>query len=901
MKDKILLVDGHSIANRAFYGVPLLSNSQGVYTNAVYGFINIFMKVVEMEKPDRAAVAFDLKAPTFRHNLYAQYKGNRSPMPDELHMQIPIIQEILDKAGIQLLMMEGFEADDILGTIAKRHAHQGDEVTVLSGDRDLLQLAEENLKILIPKTKKGGTELETYFPADVEAKYGVSPDGYLQMKALMGDPSDNIPGVPAIGEKTAAKIIREYESVENAIAHAAQVKPARAGQNLEEFQEQARLSLTLATICTDCAISEDVSPFSPDNFQNPAFIQVLKQYEFKSLLERFLPKSGMAEQMSLMEDQGLEETEPAQERQDLHRVQSREEWRALCQRLEQAPLIAMEILEEGESIQGLSLCSEEECAWWVETSVLPWSELAGDLKSIMEDERILKIGHNFKEEYRAFFSCGVQPKGVGFDTMIAAYLINPSKDTYTIDELSAIYLGEFTSSEIEVLGSGSKKLSLLDLSPERRTLYAASLAQIVYRAYPKMKQELRDKGMESLFYEVELPLVEVLASMEQMGIKVDVPVLNEIGRFLTGELAKLTETIYDMAGGPFNINSPKQLGEVLFERLELPVQKKTKSGYSTSAEVLEKLNPLHPIIGNILLFRQLGKLQSTYVEGLAPYIHREDGKIHSRFQQTVTATGRLSSTDPNLQNIPIRMELGRQLRKAFVPENSDFFFMDADYSQIELRLLAHMSGDEKMIEAYQRGEDIHRLTAAQVLGVSPEDVTPAQRNSAKAVNFGIIYGISAFSLSDDLHISQKEASEYIKAYFQQYPKVKGFLEECVESARERGYGVTIFGRRRNIDELKSKNFNMRSFGERVAKNMPIQGSAADIIKIAMVRVYQRVKREKLRSRLLLQVHDELLMEVYRPEEEAVRRILEEEMTGAADLKVPLEIDIHTGENWYEAK
>ena len=509
MKNKILLVDGHSIANRAFYGVPLLSNSQGVYTNAVYGFINIFMKVVEMEKPDLAAVAFDVKAPTFRHNLYAQYKGNRSAMPDELHMQIPIIQEILDKAGIQLLMKEGFEADDILGTIAKRRAHQGDEVTVLSGDRDLLQLAEENLKILIPKTKKGGTELETYFPADVEAKYGVTPDGYLQMKALMGDPSDNIPGVPSIGEKTAAKIIQEYQSVENAIAHAAQVKPARAGQNLEEFQEQARLSPTLATICTDCDIPEDVSPFSMDNFQNPAFIQVLKQYEFKSLLERFLPKSGMAEQMSLMEEQGLEETELAQERQDLHRVQSRAEWRALCQKLEQASLVAMEILEEGETIQGISLCFEEESAWWVETSVIPWNELAVQLKPIMEKEQIRKIGHNFKEEYRAFLPYGVQPKGVVFDTMIAAYLINPSKDTYTIDELSTIYLGEFASSEIEVLGSGSKKMSLLDLSPERRTLYAASLTQIVYRVYPKMKQELADKGMERLFYDVELPLVEV--------------------------------------------------------------------------------------------------------------------------------------------------------------------------------------------------------------------------------------------------------------------------------------------------------------------------------------------------------------------------------------------------------
>ena len=911
MSEKILLVDGHSIANRAFYGVPLLTNSKGIYTNALHGFFNILWRVIELEKPDYLGIAFDLKTPTFRHKMYSEYKGTRAGMPEELRQQIPLLQDVLDKAGVVMLTKEGYEADDVLGTIGKNYSARGAEVTILSGDRDLLQLVDENIKLLIPKTKKGGTEMEEYHIADVVEKYGVEPAGYLQMKALMGDPSDNIPGVPAIGEKTAAKIIQTFGSVENAIANVSEVKPPRAAKNLEEFQEQARLSLTLATICTDCPEPGEAGKLTEQTFATQQFVEGLKEYELKSLLQRVLPKVKAA-QMQAAEEINVEKAAVTEENESDQLSLDQISLEDMVYEEPAKPAVmgstitAAELSEKLKNHTGpltLAICGEEGdiCGmavdqWYVDGSL---NEIVPVIAQLLEDDSVIKITFDVKQLYKELQARQVEMKGEVIDALLAAYLLNPSKDDYAPDELATIYLDEYVPSEAEILGTGVKKSRWSQVEPMVRADYMTTVTRILSRVAQPMMQELEVKGMKVLYDVIERPLAEVLASMELAGIAVDLSVLESFGSFLTGEIDKIQQEVYDLAGENFNINSPKQLGVILFEKLGLKAGKKTKSGYSTSAEVLEKLKWDSPIVAKVLMYRQLTKLQSTYVEGLKGFV--VNGRIHSKFKQAVTATGRLSSTDPNLQNIPIRMELGRQLRKAFVPGSPDYFFMDADYSQIELRLLAHMSGDAKMIEAYNSGADIHRMTASQVMNIPFDQVTPEQRSSAKAVNFGIIYGMSAFSLSDDLGITTKEAAEYIEKYFSQYPSVKDFLDGCVASAKEKGYGETLFGRRRNIEELKAANFNQRSFGERVAKNMPIQGSAADIIKIAMIKVYQRMKAEGLKSRLIVQVHDELLIEVYRPETERVRVILEEEMQGAMQLKVPLIIDVHTGENWYEAK
>ena len=879
MAGKLLLIDGYSIANRAFYGIPLLSNAEGIYTNAAYGFFAILLRVMKLEEPTAVAAAFDLKAPTFRHKMYAEYKGTRSKMPEELLSQIPIIEDMLAAVRIPSFSKEGYEADDILGTLARQYAAEGTEVTILSGDRDLLQLAADHIKIMIPKTQKGGTELESYYPADVVAKYGADPAGFLQMKALMGDSSDNIPGVPSIGEKTAAKIIAQFGTVEEAILHADEVKPPRAAQNLKEFADQARFSLDLATICTDVPLEDSTVPeWKEENLLGEEWLSLLKRYNFKSLLERFTAKIEP-------------ETKKEAELEGVKELTSEEEVRSYLAGVKR---LAIRLSREGE-IVGFALQADEKEPVWI------GSGLRQTLLPILQDPAVCLLGHDIKEEIRWMLEEGIRPGSVYMDTMVAAYLLNPSKDAYSIAELCSAYNHRSIPAEEEILGSGAKRKKIREIDPVQWQSFACAEVHAVMEMAEALKEALKQADMLTLFETIELPLIEVLASMEFEGIRVDPQVLQDFGVSLREEVDRVQDQIYQEAGEVFNINSPKQLGQILFEKLGLPAAKKTKSGYSTSADVLDKLKGRYPIVDDVLRYRQLTKLDSTYIEGLVPCIHPEDGKIHCRFKQTVTATGRLSSTDPNLQNIPIRMELGRQLRKAFVPKDADHFFMDADYSQIELRLLAHMSADEKMIAAYQEGQDIHTMTASQVFGMPPEMITPSQRSAAKAVSFGIVYGISAFSLSDDLHISQKEAADYINRYFAQYPRVRGFLNDCVAMAKENGYGVTIFGRKRPIDELKSSNFNMRAFGERVAKNMPIQGSAADIIKIAMIRVYERIRREGLKSRLIVQVHDELLMEVYRPEKEQIYRILEEEMQGAADLRVPLEIDVHTGENWYEAK
>ncbi len=898
MSRKILLVDGHSIANRAFYGLPLLTNSKGLHTNALLGFFNILLRTIDDVKPDALGIAFDLKTPTFRHELYPEYKGNRAGFPDELREQIPYLQDLLKDAGLKLLTKEGFEADDVLGTISKQHGEKGDEVMILSGDRDLLQLVDERITLLIPKTKKGGSETEVYHVQEVTEKYGVGPEGYLVMKSLMGDASDNIPGVPSIGEKTASKIVSTYQDLENAIAHASEIKPPRAGQNLMEYQEQARLSLVLATIRTDCPDPGEVTDLTPEVFHTRSFIEGLRAFELKSLLSRIGTQTVEEEepegQIGLEEAQTLRPEASADGPDDALRVH--QFFHSLNQQTEKQLAVYPAQSADGR-VLGLSFASFDQQIYTEELS----GECLEEILKVLHDPDIRKITFDAKQIQRWLLEMktGAIEKPLS-DLMLACYLLNATKGSYSVDEVSVAYLDQFIPTESDLLGQGVRKKTWEEIDEKKRSSFHRQYAKVLLDAYEKISEDLKKMDLMYVYEEIELPLTEVLASMETDGIRCESSVLEEIGAFLRSKIEELQKSIYEMADGPFNINSTKQLGSVLFEKLELPTGKKTKSGYSTSAEVLESLKAAHPIVGQILLYRQLTKLESTYVEGLKPFI-AADGRIHPRFQQAVTATGRLSCTDPNLQNIPIREDLGRQLRRAFLPSGEDYFFMDADYSQIELRLLADMSEDENLIDAYVRGDDIHRLTASQVLHIPYDEITPQQRSSAKAVNFGIIYGISAFSLSSDLGISVQEAQEYINHYFIRFPKVKVFLDECVRSAKATGYGKTKFGRIRQIEELKAKNFVQRSFGERVAKNMPIQGTAADIIKIAMNRVYARMKKEGLKSRLIVQVHDELLIEVYRPEKDQVKRILEEEMTGAVKLLVPLVVDIHTGENWYEAK
>ena len=885
MSEKILLVDGHSIINRAFYGVTDLTNSEGLHTNAIYGFLNTLFKVLDEEKPDYLTVAFDVKAPTFRHRMYAAYKGTRKPMPEELREQVPVLKEVLHAMGIATMEKAGLEADDLLGTVAKRSEARGLEVIVLSGDRDLLQLATEHIRIRLPKTKGGVTETENYNTQDVIDKYQVTPLQIIELKALMGDTADNIPGVPGIGEKTATKLIVEYGNIENAYAHVEEMMPKRAKTALQEHYDLAVMSKALATINIDCDYDYDWEQAKLGNIYTKEAYAFLKRLEFKNMLSRFqveAPGNQEIEDRFLLTDE-LGEADrilkKAQEASVLSFVLHREEGRVLALSLTLSEKETYVILAEG-------LVTEEWLLHRLEEILQRVPEIW--TMKLKEELKLLAAHAIFLPEDR---------QGAFLDIEIAAYLLNPLKDSYSFEELAKDY-GELTiPSRLELLGK-EKLTKALEEKREGFRLYAGYTSYILYRTCLVLLSKLRETEMESLYRTMEMPLVFTLFSMEQAGIEVDAEALKAYSEELAGRIGELEKQIYEEAGETFNINSPKQLGVILFEKMGFKGGKKTKTGYSTSAEVLEKLAPVCPMVADILEYRQLMKLKSTYADGLSAYIG-DDRRIHTTFQQTITATGRLSSTEPNLQNIPIRMELGRQIRKAFIPKEG-CVLVDADYSQIELRVLAHMSGDEKLIQAYREAQDIHRLTASLVFHVPFEEVTPLQRRNAKAVNFGIVYGISSFGLSQDLSISRKEAQEYIEKYFETYPSIKAFLDQLVEEAREKGYAKTLFGRRRPMPELKSSNFMQRSFGERVAMNAPIQGTAADIIKLAMLHVDRRLKAEGLRSRLLLQVHDELLIEAYEEELRLVERILAEEMEGAAKLSIPLEVDQKRGKNWYEA-
>ena len=902
MSEKLVLIDGHSILNRAFFGLPDLTNSQGLHTNAVYGFLNIMFKILEEEKPDYLAVAFDVHAPTFRHDMFGEYKGTRSPMAEELRQQVPLMKDMLRAMGITIVELPGFEADDLLGTISCMGEARGMEVSVVSGDRDLLQLATDHVQIRIPKTKKTGTEIENYYAKDVVARYLVTPKEFIDVKALMGDASDNIPGVPGIGEKTATALIEKYKAIEEVHAHAEEVKPPRAGKNIVEFWEQAVMSKTLATIITDAPVTESPVNFSFEKahmdgvaslYTEEAYL-LCKQLEFKNLLGRFTVDAPK----TVAEDCFKEVTD-------------KKEIEKIFQRLQKKEVSFLLIPSEGEtnvdadgqlslfsmgpvnSFKGLALCFDEEEIYYIPTGTVVTSSylldlmkqsvasqwITSDLKSQLS---LLEFGKDV--EFDKAWEQYIKARSEYFDTTIAAYLLNPLKGEYPYDDVAKDYVGIMVPSEKEL--------------QEETMKLACYKAYINWKAKQVLASKLKEKGMEQLFSDMEMPLVFVLYDMEQEGICIDAAALKEYGSKLEVSILELEKKIYEQAGEEFNINSPKQLGVILFEKLGLPNGKKTKTGYSTSADVLEKLKAEYPVVSDILEYRQLTKLKSTYADGLANYI-QEDGKIHTSFNQTITATGRLSSTEPNLQNIPIRIELGRLIRKVFHPMEGNIF-VDSDYSQIELRVLAHFSGDEKMIEAYQNEADIHRITASQVFHVPLDEVTPILRRNAKAVNFGIVYGISAYGLSEDLDISPKEAKEYIDRYFETYPKIKEFLDKTVADAKEQGSTSTLHGRIRPIPELSSSNFMQRQFGERVAMNSPIQGTAADIIKIAMIRVHDRLLREGFKSRLILQVHDELLIETVQEEKEQVVALLEEEMQKSASMSVPLEVGTAWGANWYEA-
>ena len=861
-KNKLLLIDGHSILSRAFYGVPILSNNDGIPTNGVFGFLNIFFKEIELEGADHVAVSFDMPVPTFRHKMFPDYKGTRKSMPEELKLQVPILQELLTAMNVPILTLEGYEADDILGTVAKRMQEEGKEVTIVSGDRDLLQLSDEHIKISLPKTAKGETHIYNYYPKDVEAEWGVSPKEFIDLKALMGDSSDNIPGVPGMGEKTATWIIAKYHSIENALSHADDPefkvpRKPKAAEDLKTHFKLAKLSKELATICIDAPIAFRFEDAKLENYANAKSLALVKKWEFRSLIPRFSSENT--------EESPVFSLKPRKEVTDPYLFQ----------------IVVKDAVKQGEL--GLILAEEEEKVLYLALS----------------DERLYRVPLNIAEEKlpELFKACKIYTldskkemhlheiftEGEVYDLAIAAYLLNPLKESYFYDDLARDYLS--------LILPGKKELKN---SREEGTYQAL----IALKAKDALFSKLKEEGQWELYEKIELPLARTLYSMEKAGIMVDKEELLSYGKVLKEKLSELQKEIYAMAGEEFNINSPQQLGVILFEKMGIPGGKKTKTGYSTAVDVLEKLSEDFPFVTKIMEYRTYAKLNSTYAEGLLAYIG-EDSRIHGVFQQTVTATGRLSSTDPNLQNIPIRTEMGRHFRSVFIPKEG-CVFLDADYSQIELRILAALSKDERLIEAYRMDRDIHKVTASQVFHVPLDEVTDELRRNAKAVNFGIVYGISAFGLSEGLSIGRADAKEYIERYFTTYPKVKEYLDSEIAFARENGYVKTVFGRRRPIPEIHASNFMRRSFSERVAMNSPIQGTAADMMKVAMNAVYEKLKRNELRSRIVLQVHDELLLEVPKEELEEVREILVSSMENALTLPVPFLVEAKTGNNWEEA-
>ena len=916
---KLVLIDGNSIMNRAFYGImgsKALTTKDGKYTNAIYGFLAILFKLLEDENPDYIGVTFDLKAPTARHKMYEGYKANRKGMPTELAEQMPIIKDVLRAMNIDIIEKEGYEGDDIIGTLSRYGEQKGLEVVILSGDRDTFQLATDNVRINIPRTKAGKTETEIFNREKVKEVYGIEPKQLIEVKGLQGDTSDNIPGVPGIGEKTALSLVQKYETIDNLYAKLesgeADVK-GKQKEKLEQNKDLAYLSRTLGEINTKVPIEDTLEELKLEEWDKPKVLEIFKELNFKRYIDRF----------NLQNEVGIEKLQDEKNIENQYEIKEKsiEEIKEILKKQKQMIFYVNTVKDEDENkiikekISGISvfnpIVSE---AYYI--NLKDDDTKIQDLKEIFEDREIQKIGIDLGRIYILLKQDGIDFNGLSYDASIAAYILNPTNNKLKLEDLAEQYL-EIDINEI--LGNSSEQkgqqINLFDamqtieesdkklkeenakkLETEKYALYS----YIIYKLQEVTMKKLEEINAVKLFNKIDMPTVTVLANMQWNGMYADEEELNKFGNQLKEQLEIKTKMIYEMAGEEFNINSTKQLGEILFEKMKLPVVKKTKSGYSTDVDVLEKLKSEDPIISEILDYRQLMKLNSTYVEGLKPYINPKTKRIHSFFHQTITATGRISSTEPNLQNIPTRFELGKQVRKIFKPEQGKVY-IDADYSQIELRVLAHMSEDTHMVQAFKEGQDIHRQAASKVFKTPMGEVTKEQRSNAKAVNFGIVYGISDFGLGEQLGISRKIAKKYIEEYLQEYAGIKNFMDEMKEKAKETGYVETLFNRRRYIPELKSNNYMVRQFGERAAMNTPIQGTAADIMKIAMINVYKKLIEEKLDAKIVLQVHDEMMIETSLEEAERVKEIVKNEMESAIELKVPLIAEVSEAENWYECK
>ena len=882
MEKRLIIIDGNSIINRAFYALPDMSNSEGLKTNAIFGFVRMMFKIIEDYQPTHMSVAFDKKAPTFRHKQYADYKAGRKKMPDELGQQLEPLKELLDKFNINRLELAGYEADDIIGTVAKLGEENNFKVYIVTGDKDAIQLASHKTTTLI--TKKGVGEVEEYNYDSVVERYEMTPTQFIDLKGLMGDKSDNIPGVPGVGEKTGIKLLKQYSTIENLIEHTDELKGS-IKKKIEENKELALMSKELATIITNVPLDIKLEDLEYGDYNKDDVIEKFKEFGFTSLISKLLEMDGG--ETSIKEEVNL-------------KVQHLDNVEDFIEKAKENKKVIIDVIgREGNILDKkvinvfLSLDGEE--IYYINEDEL------SKIESLLSDSEIKKHGYDLKEDYILLKPYEIELNAMDFDITIAEYLIDSKSSTsYECSAIAMKYLTRKIKSKEDLLGKGAKAKKFDEIDFDELSAYTADIINTIACVYPKMEEKLKETEMDGLFYHVEMPLVEVLGSMEYIGMKVDKDQLNELKEKFTTIINELENEIFKLAGEPFNINSPKQLGVILFEKLGLPVIKKTKTGYSTNAEVLEKLRDKHEIIDKITDYRQIVKLNSTYVEGLLKIINPKTGRIHSSFNQTITTTGRISSTEPNMQNIPVKTEMGRDIRKVFVADDN-CKLVDADYSQVELRVLAHMSGDENMIDAFKHGEDIHSKTASQIFDVDIKDVTSKQRIEAKAINFGIIYGKTDFGLSQDLNIPVPTAKAYIESYFSKYPKIKEFMDNAVETATETGYATTILNRRRYIPEIKASNFIVRNQGKRFAMNAPIQGSAADIIKVAMVNVYNKLKENEMKSKLILQVHDELIVEAVDEELELAEKIVREEMENAQSMDVKLDVDLNTGNSWYETK
>ncbi len=888
--EKLVLIDGNSIINRAFYGVMnnrLLMTEDGTYTNAIYGFLAILFKITEDINPEYLVVAFDLKAPTFRHKMYEGYKANRKGMPNELAMQMPILKDILRAMNIKVIEKEGYEADDILGTLAKWGQKENLDVTILTGDRDSFQLVDKNIRVRIPHTSQGKTETDEYTVEKIIEKYGLPPKSLIEVKGLAGDSSDNIPGIPGVGEKTAINLVKQYKNIEEIYKNINDFK-GKLKEKIEQNEELALLSRKLGTINIDSPIEKNLSEMKLEEWNKEEVYKIFKKLQFNKFIERFNLRNEAKEETELEIQYDKNITLEKIEKIKNEIETKKKMFYYIVTQEEQGQGII------NKKIVGVAIYSEAENKSYIMGDIQ-------ELKNIFEDTSILKIGYKQKQDYILLKELGINPENLMFDAEIAGYLLNSNINKYSIEYLTNEYLGKDISEYLDKKSTNqNEQLNIFDIQPEENDITPYIYSYFINKLYYVLTEKMKETETLQLFEEIEMPLIEVLADMQYTGIYADKEELLEFGNDLKERLEQLSKEIYELAGEEFNINSPKQLGEILFEKLKLPLGKKNKTGYSTNVEILEKLKKTHPIINKLLEYRQIGKLNSTYVEGLLPYINKKDNKIHSYFHQTVTATGRISSTEPNLQNIPTRFELGKNLRKVFKPTENNIF-IDADYSQIELRVLAHISNDENMIQAFNNDEDIHKQVASKVFDVPMEEVTDEERMRAKAVNFGIVYGISDYGLGEQIGITRKEAKEYIEQYLQKYRGIKQFMDNIVDTAKEQTYVETLFHRRRYVPELQSNNYMIRQFGSRVAMNTPIQGTAADIMKKAMLEIYNELKRLKMKSKLILQVHDEVLIETNEDEKEQVKEILKNKMEKVISLKVPLKIDIEEGKTLYEAK